>query len=114
MTHEVYEHLVKFERHCADGDWLLCPNCGEFYLHHDRVTIFERSEEDAPSHSLEVDGIWKMRKVEGGDNPSCRRDGVAVRFWCECCSAISELTIAQHKGTTIMRWRRVRADIACP
>jgi hypothetical protein len=38
-------------------------------------------------------------------NPSSRRNGVVIRFWCEDCDVISELTLEQHKGNTLLRWR---------
>ena len=111
----LFNQRIRFDG-CADEDWLCCPACGFFGgLHHDTVTIFERSQEDAPSQALEIDNIWKMRRGEGDNNPSSRRDGVAIRFWCESCPTISELTIAQHKGTTILQWRRAGTRVeTCP
>jgi hypothetical protein len=38
-------------------------------------------------------------------NPSERRQGLAIAFSCEDCDAKLELTIAQHKGNTIVEWR---------
>jgi hypothetical protein len=38
-------------------------------------------------------------------NPSWRRDGIAIEFCCEGCGSIGELTIAQHKGVTLVGWR---------
>ena len=37
-------------------------------------------------------------------NPSARRDGLAIRFWCESCDARPVLTIAQHKGSTLVEF----------
>ena len=37
-------------------------------------------------------------------NPSDRRDALAVRFWCEGCAAEPVLTIAQHKGQSLLHW----------
>jgi len=93
---------VKFQ----DRDWLLCPNCEAFLLHHGKVTIFEREKEDAPSSAIEVDGRKvDFQKQPKSDNPSGRRNGIVIHFWCENCPATPELTIAQHKGTTIVAWR---------
>jgi hypothetical protein len=87
-------------------DWLLCPECHNFNLHHGRVTIFDRPQEDAPSCAIVVEDGMASRE-DGNGNPSSRRGGVAIRFWCESCAAIPELTIAQHKGTTVLAWRVV-------
>jgi hypothetical protein len=38
-------------------------------------------------------------------NPSSRRGGVAIRFWCEGCDSAPELTLEQHKGETHLHWR---------
>lgn len=43
---------------------------------------------------------------EQSRNPSARRDGVAIRFWCETCGADNiELVVEQHKGNSFLRWR---------
>jgi hypothetical protein len=102
--------FVEFDK--ANRDWLLCPGCKNFELHHEAVTVFERDElEDGPSGAVEVGDELRCRRIEGAraeaGNPSARRNGVAIRFWCEQCSDISELTIAQHKGTSLVQWRRV-------
>ncbi|WP_421933033.1 hypothetical protein [Phenylobacterium sp.] len=92
---------------------LLCPRCGADNLHHFGVTFFERAEDAAelvrlthfpPSLKTEV-----VRSDVSG-NPSSRRDGLAVRFYCEQCGGeteddVIELTIAQHKGSTEIGWR---------
>jgi hypothetical protein len=46
---------------------------------------------------------WQVQ----GTNPSSRRGGIAIRFWCEGCPFISELTLAQHKGSTEVEWPTV-------
>jgi hypothetical protein len=33
-------------------------------------------------------------------NPSVRRHGFKVYFWCEACPAKSVLSVSQHKGVT--------------
>jgi hypothetical protein len=44
-------------------------------------------------------------------NPSQRRDGIAISFWCEQCGAGAKghpgltLTVAQEKGSTEIVWR---------
>ena len=41
----------------------------------------------------------------GSGNPSDRRHGLAVAFTCEACPFQGELTVAQHKGATLVGWR---------
>jgi hypothetical protein len=99
---------VEFDK--DNPDWLLCPACRSRCLHHATVTVFDRPQEDAPSRAVAVDR-GKVRHKDRPQieraNPSNRRDGIAIRFWCESCSALSELAIAQHKGTTNVEWRTV-------
>jgi len=107
--------IIEFDDSSAPAN-LICPKCQGQYLQHDAITIFERDEEDAPSHALHVEG-GRLSKIEGAQadraNPSLRRNGVSVRFWCESCRAIQELTIEQHKGSTYMRWREIeQAEVA--
>ncbi len=47
-------------------------------------------------------------------NCSMRRQGVSVVFDCEMCSARPVLDIAQHKGTTLVRWRRLDWRVGHP
>jgi hypothetical protein len=97
----------------CDGDVsrLSCPNCGEDYLHHVGVVVFDRAE-DAPrvTRTSIRDGHVGSHIVAGdGENPSGRRDGVVIHFTCEQCKAGDvfpmELRIAQHKGFTYLSWR---------
>lgn len=90
-----------------DDNVLLCPGCSGNNLHHSTVTVFTRSQEDAkPVRTI----IGNAEVITGamlptGENPSSRRDGIAIGFWCENCSFQGELTIAQHKGLTLVEWR---------
>lgn len=81
---------------------LLCPNCNDGYLHHVRVEVFERSEDQETGLHVVVDGgeITVDKNLEG--NPSSRRHGLSIFFECENCSAESVLTVAQHKGNTFV------------
>ena len=85
---------------------LHCPACGFFYLHHIKVDVFSRMQEDSPTGlHVAVDGT-SVAIDHGADckdgNPSMRRDGLAVYFTCEGCEAVSVLTLVQHKGNTIL------------
>ena len=92
----------------ADNN-LLCPTCRSPYLHHFAIRVFSRAREDADSTLLEVRDTEAMWLEDGAEkaNPSSRRNGVAMRFWCEGCSILSELTFAQHKGMTACGWRHI-------
>jgi hypothetical protein len=87
---------------------LICPRCGADYLHHKGVTVYDRSEDAATVIETKLFG----NKVEidanstGDGNPSRRRDGLVIDFWCEGCGeAPLQLCIAQHKGATEIGWR---------
>ena len=85
---------------------LRCPNsvCGGTHLHHDRVT----------THSREEDGVATVVVVDVPDtntrgaiqapagNPSERQSGVVVEGRCELCGGRLVLTLAQHKGGTVV------------
>lgn len=97
------------------ADWpynqvLTCPACGEGNLHHRTVTIYDRNE-DGPEtvttvHRNEtVPSVTGGAPGSGGDNPSERRHGLSIAFECEHCHVVPELTLAQHKGTSILEWR---------
>jgi hypothetical protein len=43
--------------------------------------------------------------AKGSGNPSARRQGLTIKFDCEHCEGSHVLTIAQHKGTTYVKWR---------
>jgi len=91
---------------------LLCPACGERYLHLGAVELFVRNGEDAAEGmKVAVDtgghlcgqpiGVKVTPKV-GPDNPSARRDGVKLKFWCETCPYLSVVRIAEHEGVILV------------
>lgn len=84
---------------------LHCP-CGFENLHHDRVTIFNREEDESRVRVAETDGISCVMSIQDNkesDNPSSRRDGIIIDFWCEA-GCKPRLAIYQHKGTTYFKW----------
>ena len=93
-----------------DEDSLLCPTCQQPYIHHTYVKIFERHlHEDGPSAVIHVNGFKDGKFVthessNSARNPSMRRDGIRIGFWCESCEHHIELTLAQHKGFTLMEF----------
>lgn len=96
-------------RECALPN-LDCPHCRSTYLHHDRVEVFERPEDAAKGMHVTVESHDQIRDRPGfprltvdddlARNPSSRRRGVRIEFWCENCHKRSALLICQHKGET--------------
>lgn len=90
------------------AELLLCQNCGSDYLHHWSIDVWNRTTEDATDGmhiSVAKQRIAIDTEMEG--NPSPRRDGVAIRFYCENCDVLSVLHIGQHKGQTFFEMRKV-------
>jgi len=105
---------------------LSCPVCGGVYgLHHEVVEVFERQEDAFAGLHVIVgpseetgDLLAEYAPLPGavsvdGDmmgNPSPRRNGLRIGFWCEQCNPDPDigtsykLNIAQHKGTTHIYW----------
>ena len=74
-------------------------------MHHDCVEVFERNEDAATGvHATIEDGKAIVETALDG-NPSARRHGLSVRFWCEHCDTKPLLTLAQHKGSTYLAWQ---------
>ena len=43
-------------------------------------------------------------------NPSRRRHGLKIYFWCEGCSSKSELSVSQHKGVTSVNFNNINKE----
>lgn len=80
---------------------LVCPNCGGGCTHHTVVDVYTRGE-DAPETRTRV-GSDDMRAIR---NPSRRRSGLNIGFYCENCPQRFWLCIAQHKGSTFVSVER--------
>jgi hypothetical protein len=94
-----------------DNDGVLrCPKCDGECLHHESITTFFREGEDSERGVATVvtaDGVSIDDSPELLQrNPSLRHNGVAIWFWCEDCDCVAELTFAQHKGSTLVGWRK--------
>jgi len=97
----------------AGGDHvLLCPSCGGDCLHHERVSSYDRAEDaDALLQTVVRGQHVSIQLIRNSvQNPSARRDGVAIEFSCEGCPAHVELLLAQHKGSTRCSWRLVGSE----
>lgn len=80
---------------------LHCPKCDfEWGFHHEDVTVFSRAEDK----DTVVIAVYPQGQQVATVNPSARRHGLVVGFWCESCGGKFELTIAQHKGSTEIEW----------
>lgn len=107
------ETTDNIETRLADcGTELVCPRCRNAHLHHEGLKSFDRDEDAETIRLTEVaagDVTTTTPSAKNSGNPSQRRDGLVISFRCEICSEepddILELTIAQHKGTTLLRWR---------
>jgi hypothetical protein len=94
--------------HYGGEQVLVCPRCGGGYLHHRGVISYDRNEDDKQTiETLVENGTTSVSVVPStaSRNPSSRRDGIAIQFECEGCGDSFELTIAQHKGVTLVAWR---------
>lgn len=92
----------------TDEQALLCPICGCTYLHHGDVTVYDRDEDNPYTFvTLATDEKTITQRAESKTacNPSARRHGLTIRLYCEQCDFMGELTIAQHKGETLIGWR---------
>ena len=90
---------------CDDG--LICPYCGYDHLHHTQVEIFARVEdEEDVLYTRATQHETFVMKGPLIDNPSPRRHGLKVHFWCEGCSWNPVLDLFQHKGKTFLGWNK--------
>lgn len=86
----------------SDDAILLCPGCGDTYLHHGEIEIFNRAEDAKKGLHIVANGETVRIDHDMAGCPSSRRQGIAVKVWCEGCSWESVLTIVQHKGQTVL------------
>lgn len=85
---------------------LVCPVCGNEYLHHGKIDVFSRNEDEKKCVHTTVNHQDTVVTVdEGKENPSSRRGGLTIRFCCESCLEASTLCVSQHKGITFVEWR---------
>jgi hypothetical protein len=100
----------------TESNGLCCPKCGENNLHQCGVQVFNRDREDAQTGKrVEIEENSRITidsSMEG--NPSCRRDGLRIVFYCEHCHGDDfrrfSLVIEQHKGTEFVYWENVETE----
>ncbi len=91
----------------ANQAWAMCPACGGNNLHHYYVSIYGGLCRGGAGETTNHGCVHGESEGAEMPNPSSVNDAVGIRFWCETCPQISELCISQHKGLTLMGWRRV-------
>ncbi len=90
---------------------LKCPMCAkkgfEGHIQHQQIETYERNEDKEVGTYVSIKGedvkIDKENTLTG--NPSNRRSGIAITFWCDNCHATSRLELAQHKGQTLVDFK---------
>jgi hypothetical protein len=97
-----------------------CLNCGGEYLHPHATWIYTRPEDSPAVHYVGVQTADDCHGVDistgcensaESDNPSLRRGGILIDFWCETCGAFgpgTQLRISEHKGTVEIEWRSTK------
>lgn len=80
---------------------LSCPNCGHNNTHHTVVDVYDRSEDRYESRTRVGDDAMKAI-----GNPSSRRNGLNIGFYCEQCPQRFWLRLEQHKGETYLSTER--------
>lgn len=85
------------------GDVLLCPVCGNNYLHQGRVEVFSPDTENSPGTSVEIGRDVTVKRVSAEDAPNYR-DCLSIGFACENGCRPAKLFIRNRKGFTYMRW----------
>ena len=86
---------------------LNCP-CGMGNLHQHKYEVFNRTEDSTNVIKTVVkDSTVAINHIpnQGSGNPSARRDGIKVHFWCEGGHDMV-LNIYQHKGITFLDWEK--------
>ena len=92
---------------------LFCArSCSATYIHQKAVTVFLRREDATTGFRVRIEGDEERAPVitvgsNLGGNPSLRRHGTAISFWCEMCGLTSTLAFAQHKGETFVSWQEI-------
>jgi hypothetical protein len=88
---------------------LVCPMCTSTNLHQTDVAVFGRNEDDDQVRVTTVteNGVHEATIANNLSlNPSPRRYGLRISFWCEICEKTPDLAIYQHKGETYIEWAK--------
>lgn len=94
-------------------DGLRCPRCDHPYLHHERVRVQHRPDEDVrlfDEVTVNPDGTTTARQGVR-DLTGWRRGSIVIDVTCEECHFYPnvlppfELRLVQHKGVTLWFWQ---------
>lgn len=103
----------------SEDGMLHCPKClasGGHSLHHEGVVSYDREEDGENTVRTIVfpgENATSVVPSRESRNPSERRHGLAVVFYCEVCAPERfDLTISQHKGSTYLRWRKSEEELS--
>ena len=97
---------TEFEAPVNDDEYPLLCVCGDSWLHHVGVEIFDRAEDASDGLHVSTTGTSVVVNRALAGNPSDRRDGLIIYFECEVCPARPRLLISQHKGQTFFDFQR--------
>ena len=100
----INEGMSKFIRcPCEDSQETAFGN-----LHQEKIEIYPENEDQPLSVALSIPASGGKLIAETipirKPNPSARRQGIRITFWCEHCDRRPELCISQHKGNTEIGW----------
>lgn len=106
------ENDMEIKREDYEEGSLACPHCDGTYTHHTKVQVFTCSE-DMHEQEVLIDGTGTVSVFPSNNdgtrregNPSRRRQGIRIGLYCESCNGLFDLTIAQHKGNTLIDTER--------
>ena len=89
----------------GSGALLECPACHGNHLHHNKVEVFDRAEDQDGGLHVSVASGKVVEDSDLSGNPSKRRHGLSIHFTCEHCPATPVLSVAQHKGNTWVNFK---------
>jgi len=110
-TQKTGKPLLRFIETLEDK-MLSCPYCQDQSIHQTKVEVFDREEDREDETYTVVEYKRAETTVPTGlindnvknKNPSGRRQGLLITFFCETCDGNPVLAIAQHKGFTYIDW----------
>lgn len=93
----------------AQDNCLLCPLCGNDYVHIEDAYVAGRPREDGPVIQVHVDGGGRVFTGDEVDLPIPdfgRRQVLSLGGRCEGCGGRFAIEFKQHKGQTVLAVRR--------
>ena len=99
------DRVLSFDDNGIGTPSMQCPSCGDpMGLHHEDapVDVWQRGEDAECVGYAVLPGGEGVKAIPGEGNPSGRRSGLRLHFWCELCHTKFALAIAQHKGQTLV------------